>query len=328
MRNNRTALLLAAALVAGPAHGLTLPSGFSDTLVATVSNPTALAFTPDGRLLITTQAGTIRVVSGGALLPTPALTIPGGSICSGFERGLLGIVPDPAFASNGFIYVYYTFPKNGNCSANVANGPVHRISRFVLPAGNVINPATEAVIVDNIPCVNGNHNGGDLHFASDGKLYASVGDGGCQITNASNCQNANANARRQDIPLGKILRFNADGTIPADNPWVGLAGSRRCTDPAGVPAGAGPCQETWAWGLRIPFASRKLTLGLLRERRGRRRVGGDRRPRGTPTSAGTRARDVRDGLVVQLSGDSARLHGPHLHLPARHHRAWHRQLGL
>ncbi|HEY0782803.1 MAG TPA: PQQ-dependent sugar dehydrogenase, partial [Thermoanaerobaculia bacterium] len=86
------ALLLAFA--ARPAAAA-LPANFSDSLVAAITNPTALAFTPDGRLLITQQPGMLRVFQAGALLPAPALTFPASQICNNSERGLLGVAVDP-----------------------------------------------------------------------------------------------------------------------------------------------------------------------------------------------------------------------------------------
>ena len=104
MRLLRTGLILAL-LAAGPLAAA-VPAGFTDALVTNVSLPTALAFTPDGRLLITTQPGALRVYQGGALLATPALTFPDGSICTESERGLLGVAVHPSFASNHFIYLF------------------------------------------------------------------------------------------------------------------------------------------------------------------------------------------------------------------------------
>jgi glucose/arabinose dehydrogenase len=255
MRISAIAICTAAALAATQLH-TALPAGFTDTNLFAVGGPTSIAFTPDGRMLITTQGGTLRVYQSGALLATPAITFGSGgapAICSNSERGLLSVAVDPNFTANNYIYFYYTFNKFASCAANVATSPVNRVARFTLPGTNVISPATQLVLIDNIPSPNGNHNGGDLHFGKDGYLYVSVGDGGCQLTVPSNCQNANTNARRQDILSGKILRIFADGSIPATNPWVGLSGARRCGDPAGVPPGAGPCVETWEWGHRNPF---------------------------------------------------------------------------
>ena len=87
---------------------ITLPSDFADALVANVASPTGLAFTPDGRLLITTQPGKLRVVVGGALKSTPALDL-GASLCTNSERGLLGIAIDPAFVTNHDVYRYYAY---------------------------------------------------------------------------------------------------------------------------------------------------------------------------------------------------------------------------
>ena len=100
-----TILLSAAAVVllpVAPAGATTLPRGFSDDPVAAVGGPTALAFTPDGRMLVTTQGGTLRVVANGTLLATPALDLTA-RICSTSERGLLGVAVDPAFPTNHLV---------------------------------------------------------------------------------------------------------------------------------------------------------------------------------------------------------------------------------
>src|SRR6185503_11522704 len=116
-----------------------VPADFSDTLVTNVGVPTALAFAPGGRMLITTQGGTVRIFQNGALLATPALNITA-RVCSDFERGLLGVAVDPNFASNSRIYLYYTFMKFGGCARNASNSPVNRVSRFVLGTNNIIDP--------------------------------------------------------------------------------------------------------------------------------------------------------------------------------------------
>src|SRR5262245_22456145 len=86
------------------------PPNFSDTLVTPVELPTALAFTPDGRMLITSQPGRLRVYQNNSLIDPPALDL-SAMVCSNVERGLLGVAVDPDFATNHFIYVYYTFKK-------------------------------------------------------------------------------------------------------------------------------------------------------------------------------------------------------------------------
>src|SRR4029077_19940506 len=113
------------ALAASLASAASLPTGFSETLVAAnLINPTAMAFAPDGRLFICQQGGQLRVVKNGALLATPFLTV---TTDSSGERGLLGVAFDPDFANNQYVYIYHT----------VTDSPEHnRVSRFTA-AGDV-----------------------------------------------------------------------------------------------------------------------------------------------------------------------------------------------
>jgi glucose/arabinose dehydrogenase len=188
----------------------------NETWITALSSATAFAQAPDGRIFIAEQAGSLRVVdSNGALLATPFVTL---AVDSNGERGLLGVAFHPAFAANSWVYAYYT---------TTSGGTHNRVSRFTAN-GDVVT-GSESVLVD-LPALSGatNHNGGALHFGADGKLYVAVGD------------NANS-SKPQDLadPFGKMLRFNDDGSIPADNPF--------CTTP-GVQACA-----IWAYGLRNPF---------------------------------------------------------------------------
>jgi len=203
--------------LAAAAQAATLPSGFTETRVATgLSNPTAMAFAPDGRLFVCLQGGQLRVIKNGALLPTPFLSV---TVNSSGERGLLGVAFDPQFSVNGFVYVYYT----------ATTPAIHnRVSRFTAN-GDVAAAGSEVVLFDlnNLSSAT-NHNGGAMHFGPDGKLYIAVGE------------NANsANSQTLANLLGKMLRINADGTIPDDNPFVGTA--------------TGQNRAIWAMGLRNPF---------------------------------------------------------------------------
>jgi len=226
-----------------------VPAGFEDTVVANVAAPTAIAFTPDGRLLVTTQTGRLMVLpaAGGTVTALDLSSI----VCTNSERGLLGVAVDPAFASNRYVYLFYTFNKSGTCDRNTASAPINRVSRFTLPDTNVVSRSSELILLDNILSPNGNHNGGDLHFGRDGFLYISVGDGGCDYQDASRCGGANDAARDQHVLLGKILRITAAGGIPASNPFQG-ADSDRC-NVAGRTQPGRRCRETFAWGLRNPF---------------------------------------------------------------------------
>ena len=107
LRASLVILTLATALLLdGAAHSATLPSGFAETRIATgLASPTAMSFAPDGRLFVCEQGGKLRVIKNGALLSQPFITL---SVDSSGERGLLGVAFDPNFATNGFVYIYYT----------------------------------------------------------------------------------------------------------------------------------------------------------------------------------------------------------------------------
>jgi glucose/arabinose dehydrogenase len=209
------ALILLASL--GASRAAILPSGFTETQIASgASSPTAFAFAPDGRLFVCQQGGQLRVIKNGTLLGTPFVTV---NVDSSGERGLLGVTFDPAFTSNQFVYVYYTV--NSTPRSN-------RVSRFTAN-GDVAVPGSEVLILqlENLSSAT-NHNGGAIHFGPDGKLYVAVGE------------NANSsNAQTLSNKLGKLLRLNADGTIPSDNPFFGAA--------------AGDNRSIFAYGLRNPF---------------------------------------------------------------------------
>lgn len=195
----------------------TVPAGFTDALVAAgLTNPTAMAFAPDGRIFVCEQSGALRVIKNGALLPTPFLTV---TVDPSGERGLLGVAFDPNFVSNQLVYIYYT-----------ATSPAahNRISRFTA-SGDVALAGSETIIVelDNLSTAT-NHNGGAIHFGLDGNLYVAIGD------------NANSNnAQSLSTRHGKMLRITSTGGIPTDNPFFNQA--------------AGDNRAIWALGLRNPF---------------------------------------------------------------------------
>lgn len=199
------------------AHTATVPTGFTDSLVAAgLNNPTAMALAPDGRIFVCEQGGTLRVIKNGVLLATPFLTV---TVDSSGERGLLGVAFDPNFVSNQLVYIYYT----------ATTPTIHnRISRFIA-AGDVAMAGSETVIMDlNNLSTATNHNGGALHFGLDGNLYVAVGD------------NANgSNAQSLSTRLGKMLRITSSGGIPTDNPFFNQA--------------TGDNRAIWALGLRNPF---------------------------------------------------------------------------
>ena len=202
---------------------LAVAQGFTktDVWVGSLTSATAMAQAPDERWFVAEQGGTVRAVAAdGTLIATPFLQLPG--VDSTGERGVIGLAVHPNFANNGLVYVHYT--------TGVA--PVHnRISSFqaIPPSSNVASPTTEVFIVDGLPALGApNHNGGAIHFGVDRKLYVGVGD------NA-----VGANAQSLDSPLGKLLRFDDNGTPSSDNPFFNTR--------------TGLARAIWASGLRNPF---------------------------------------------------------------------------
>jgi glucose/arabinose dehydrogenase/plastocyanin len=181
-----------------PADGTEpLPPGASiQTVLPNVDMPVAMAFDPQGRLFYTERvSGKVRLFASGILQANAVITF---NVDSSVERGLLGIAIDPGFTTNHFIYVYYTCAVGTGCPSTE-----NRVARFTETNGSGSGPTT----IFSSPQTAGNHNGGNIHFGPDGKLYISIGD------------NANA-ANSQDVTVknGKMHRINPDGSIPSDNP--------------------------------------------------------------------------------------------------------------
>ena len=199
------------------AHGqATLPPGFSETRIRGISSPAAMALVPDGRVLVCSQGGAVRVIKNDTLLATPLITL---TVSALEERGLVGVQVDPDFTNNGYVYLYY---------AALLPAPHNRLSRFTV-TGDTADPNTEVILFD-LPALSesGWHNGGCIQFGPDGKLYFSAGE-----------NNIPANAQSLGTTLGKILRINADGSIPTDNPFYNQT--------------TGQNRAIWALGFRNPY---------------------------------------------------------------------------
>ncbi|MBY0525661.1 MAG: PQQ-dependent sugar dehydrogenase [Gemmataceae bacterium] len=192
--------------------------GFSETLVnsgGALASPTTMEFAPDGRLFVAEKGGTLRIIVNGT--PQSALTL---TVDSAGERGLLGIAFDPNFATNQFIYLYYT----------ATTPTIHnRVSRFTMN-GNTVMAGSELPILE-LPTLGAtNHNGGAIHFGPDGKLYVAVGENAVP-----------ANSQTLSNLLGKVLRINSDGSFPSDNPFFDSMNP------------TAPRSAIYALGLRNPF---------------------------------------------------------------------------
>jgi glucose/arabinose dehydrogenase len=191
-----------------------LPAGFTrQQVVGGLNEPTSMAIAPDGRIFVTQRTGLLRVVSNGVMLPTPALTVPVDSTSG--ERGLLSIALDPDFLINGWIYLYSMTPQ-----------PRGRIARYTM-VGDVADPASQTILWENSGAPGSMHQGGGMAFGPDGKFYFAVGD-----------QGTGGNSQDLSNELGKIMRIAKDGSIPSDNPFLGVAGAR---------------PTLFAYGARNPF---------------------------------------------------------------------------
>jgi glucose/arabinose dehydrogenase len=189
----------------------------------------------DSRLFVVEQAGRIRVMRSGHTLGRPFLDIRSG-VSSGGERGLLSMAFAPDYATSRLFYVYFTDPT----------GDI-RIQRFKR-SGNedVADPASRRDVLRVAHSHFSNHNGGQLQFGPDGRLYAGFGDGGGE-------GDPSGAGQRLSTLLAKLIRIEprpgGGYRIPADNPFVGRAGARG---------------EIWSYGLRNPYRfSFDRTTGAL-----------------------------------------------------------------
>jgi len=204
-------------------------------VVSGLKNPVGIANAADGsgRLFILEQAGHIRIVKDGLLLPEPFLDIRRKVGCCG-ERGLLGLAFDPDYKSNGFFFINY-IDLNGDTV----------IARFHVSDNPDQADASSEFKIMGVHQPYPNHNGGSMAFDPDGYLYLGLGDGGSGGDPHGNGQNPNT-------LLGKILRLDIHSqepyAIPPDNPFVQGGGA----------------PEVWAWGLRNPwrFSFDRLTGDL------------------------------------------------------------------
>lgn len=179
------------------------PGLVAEPIVAGLSNPTGMTFVGPGRILVNEQStGRVRLVIDGVLQANAVLDLP---VATGLEPGLLGMAKHRDFAHNGYIYLYYTL-------STVDGGPriANRISRFTWN-GSTLNPASE-FIVHELPAAGSGHHGGVVAVGLDGTIYAIIGD---QHVNEQTINFQTGGPHE----VGVVVRFNQDGSIPADNPF-------------------------------------------------------------------------------------------------------------
>jgi glucose/arabinose dehydrogenase len=182
-------------------------------------------------MLVTQKDGALRISSGGSA--ATLVTIP---TCTAQGMGVLGVIVDPDFATNRFIYVHRAAAGPGGCTTSA--GRTTQIARLTMAPDDSIDLGTLTVIVGGMRTDTGDHHGGDLHVGPDGKLYLATGDSA--VGDNQGCPGSSTNPYAQDLDAleGKVLRVNLDGTAPADNPFFGQGATR---------------EKVWARGFRNPF---------------------------------------------------------------------------
>jgi glucose/arabinose dehydrogenase len=178
------------------------------TVVEGLQNPWSVAFVPGGKMLVTERPGRLRVVGTDGKLSEPVAGVP--PVDARGQGGLLDVTLDPAFASNQTIYWSYAEPREpGVNNTAVARGT------FVDGASPRVDNVQ--VIYHQTPSLRSPlHFGSRLIFGRDGTLFVTQGE--------RSITEGRMQAQRLDGLLGKIVRINADGTVPGDNPFVGKEG--------------------------------------------------------------------------------------------------------
>ena len=177
--------------------------------VTGLQKPWGLVFLPDGSLLISEKAGRLRLFYDGKL-SEPLAGVP--AVDARNQGGLLGLALDPAFKSNGLVYLSYAEGRpDGATNTAVARGKLVRDGAPRLEGVTTIWRQTP-------PLASTMHYGGRLVFGRDGTLFVTTGE--------RSITEGRMQAQRMDGDLGKVVRINADGSIPKDNPFVGKPGVR------------------------------------------------------------------------------------------------------
>ncbi len=180
------------------------------TVASGLQNPWGVTFLPDGRMLVTERPGRLRIVKADGTMSEPVTGLP--AVDARGQGGLLDVELDPGFATNHLIYWSFSEPHDDGTN-NTA------VARGVFVDGAAPRVERVEVIYHQSPAMNSRlHYGSRLVFARDGKLFVTQGE--------RSITEGRMQAQNLDGLLGKIVRINPDGSIPADNPFVGREGAR------------------------------------------------------------------------------------------------------
>lgn len=168
-----------------------------------LDTPWSIAFLPDGRMLVTERPGRMRVVGTDGSLSAPIAGVP--AVHARGQGGLLDVVPSPSFAQDGLIVFSYAEPTQRGARTAVARARLD-LERLELRE-------VQRIFAQNEDPSGNQHFGSRLVFAADGTLFVTLGDRG----------GARERAQALDSHIGKVVRIALDGSVPPDNPFVGLA---------------------------------------------------------------------------------------------------------
>ncbi|MGH7894667.1 MAG: PQQ-dependent sugar dehydrogenase, partial [Candidatus Binatia bacterium] len=197
-----------------------VPTGFADELVVGgLSEPTAMAWLPDGRLLVAERVSAkIRLVVGGVLEPDPIFTVPEVEALQ-TEEGLLGLAVDPAFPDRPYVYLYFT-----HAGTQTSFLVMYTLTGDLTGGGPglSVDPGSRYAILTDMLNASFNHNGGGLHFGPDGRLYLGLGDDTfpCEIRVGNELAGALLRLDVSALPQPDAGPPDKSILVPADNPFV------------------------------------------------------------------------------------------------------------
>ncbi len=178
-----------------------------ETIAGGLANPWALAFLPDGRMLVTERPGRLRIVTRDGKLSPPVTGLP--PIAARGQGGLLDVVPDRGFAQDATIYFCFAEPMSGGARTALAR------ARLIAAEAPRLEDLT-VIFRQEGPPSTGRHFGCRIVQTPDNNLFLTTGDHGSESREAQNLSNH----------IGKIVRVRPDGSVPADNPFVNRQGAR------------------------------------------------------------------------------------------------------
>ena len=235
---------------------LGLPVGFVDEGVGTLNGPNKAVFAPNPRklkgppmMIVAAKEGQIVVFENpdnSDVKIQVANMFP--KLCTNGPRGVYSILPHPEFATNRWLYMWYTHYII-NCPTDTVLGPRNRLSRFTMNGTTLeIMMNTEVVLLQTPPSPILLHDGGGMFISRDRHIYVAIGDGG-DVTYGQDRRNL----------FGKLIRLELNGTVPSTNPYTIASGGTgvNCRSNGGRPSPTAPlnavCEESYAYGLRNPF---------------------------------------------------------------------------